>query len=101
MPFFREIAAAMATAAFVFTAQVAVSGDVDNITVHVRDGANAMSVGIKRGTRVNLTVHGAGANQLHLQGYGITFAGDPASASFDADQTGRFALQMHGPRRCC
>jgi hypothetical protein len=73
----------------------AAARDVDNITVHVKDDMNANVVGVERGTRVNLTVHGAGENQLHLHGYDISFASIPALASFDAEHAGRFALEMH------
>ena len=62
------------------------------------DSAAALVVRVTRGARVHLTVLGAGANEMHLHGYGIEVKGEadqPALFVFDAIHTGRFALEMH------
>ena len=77
----------------------AASRDADtNIVVTVDAGAPAQVIRITRGAHVHLTVRGAGANEMHLHGYGIEVmgeAGQPALIVFDASHTGRFALEMH------
>ncbi len=75
------------------------SQDADtNIVVTVDADAPAQVVRITRGARVHLTVLGAGANEMHLHGYGIEVKGEadqPALFVFDATHNGRFALEMH------
>jgi hypothetical protein len=70
-----------------------------NIAVTVDpDASAAQVVRITRGARVHLSVLGAGANEMHLHGYGIEVMGvanQPALFVFDATHTGRFALEMH------
>ena len=75
------------------------SQDADtNIVVTVDPDAPAQVVRVIRGAYVHLTVHGTGANELHLHGYDIKVKGEadqPALFVFDATHTGRFALEMH------
>lgn len=62
------------------------------------DAPVAPVVQVPQGTHVHLSVVGAGANALHLHGYGIAVKAEPdqpASVTFDALHTGRFALEMH------
>ncbi len=78
---------------------VSIQGADTKIVVTVDpDAAAAQVVRIARGAHVHLTVLGAGANEMHLHGYGIEVKGEadqPALVVFDAVHTGRFALEMH------
>jgi FtsP/CotA-like multicopper oxidase with cupredoxin domain len=77
----------------------AASRDADtNVDVTIDADAPAQVIRITRGAHVHLTVRGAGANEMHLHGYGIEVMGEadqPALIVFDASHTGRFALEMH------
>ena len=70
-----------------------------NIDVTVDpDAPAARVIRVRRGAHVHLTVRGAGANAMHLHGYGIEVPGEadqPALFIFEAAHTGRFALEMH------
>ena len=83
------------------TAEGAASSEAADTEIVVTidpDAAAAEVVRVTRGAHVHLTVRGAGANEMHLHGYGIEVKGEadqPALFVFDAIHTGRFALEIH------
>lgn len=81
-------------------APAAVDGGADaRLTVEVDPEAEGVgTVVVVQGLRVEVTIIGAGAGELHLHGYDVTLraeAGRPAVITFDAEHAGRFPLAMH------
>lgn len=56
------------------------------------------TVKIKRGQSVALTITSDQADEVHVHGYDLTLdlvAGKPTTIKFDADQTGKFEVELH------
>lgn len=83
-----------------FYSGVAWAANVD-ISVQVQNGKIASGGGVvklTRGDHVSLSVASDRADNLHIHGYDLHLdvsANRPAKLEFDADRTGRFAVEFH------
>lgn len=96
----RRVYFALVLAGICFTACAAWAANVD-IDVKVQKGkviSGAGVVKLARGDHVSLRVASDRPEKLHIHGYDLHLdvaADRPAKLDFDADRTGRFAVEFH------